>query len=256
MIKNKKSYEELFKEYNLSPILKKIYKNTNTNETGVPDLHHWQLADKDGQKVSEVYYTHVNANTVHLEKIKVESDFTRKGIGTMLISELLKSSMNMILDVMSPTAEEFYRSMGFSIESISGGSKGMTYDKKEIILKTLSSFEKIEDAKKDILFHGTCEEIKGSLRGGGYDGVLWTAHTPDIAQTYIPTSGISTRYTKPGRLYLDSFVSFTHSMEDSVEISIAKDMGYEFSQVETDDFNKIKSFCLKYKGKYIDPPKA
>ncbi len=42
------------------------------------------------------------------------------------------------------------------------------------------------------LFHGSCEDIEGDLRGGGYDGVFWAADRPSVAQAYIPKSGSTT----------------------------------------------------------------
>ena len=61
----------------------------------------------------------------------------------------------------------------------------------------LSKCNSFEDVRALVaLFHGTCEEIDGDLRGGGYDGVFWTADRPTVAQAYIPRSGITTWYHK------------------------------------------------------------
>lgn len=57
-------------------------------------------------------------------------------------------------------------------------------------LSTCMSFEDV--SALGILFHGTCEEIDGDPKGGGYDNVFWTARTPSVAQGYIPKSGITT----------------------------------------------------------------
>ena len=40
-----------------------------------------------------------------------------------------------------------------------------------------------------VLFHGTLERFWGTPRPGGYDGVLWAAESPAVAQSYIPKSG-------------------------------------------------------------------
>ena len=56
-------------------------------------------------------------------------------------------------------------------------------------LSACRSFDEV--AALGVLFHGTCEDIEGDLRGGGYDGVFWTARTPSVAQAYIPRSGIT-----------------------------------------------------------------
>ena len=42
------------------------------------------------------------------------------------------------------------------------------------------------------VFHGTAEPIEGALRGGAFDSLVWTAPTPDIAQSYLPASGVRT----------------------------------------------------------------
>jgi hypothetical protein len=63
-------------------------------------------------------------------------------------------------------------------------------------LSKCTSFEDVKDL--GILFHGTCENIKGDLRGGGYDDVLWAARKPTIAQAYIPKAGIKTWIHEPG----------------------------------------------------------
>lgn len=70
---------------------------------------------------------------------------------------------------------------------------------RENVLEVLRSCSDFSDVRKaGILFHGTCEEITGELGGGGYDGVFWTAHSPDIAQAYIPKSGVTTWIHAPG----------------------------------------------------------
>lgn len=45
------------------------------------------------------------------------------------------------------------------------------------------------------LWHGTAERVTGPLRGGGYDGILWTSPSPEIARSYIPGSGSSMLWT-------------------------------------------------------------
>lgn len=54
-------------------------------------------------------------------------------------------------------------------------------------LATCSTFDEVRAA--GFLFHGSCEAISGRPRGGGFDGVFWTAETPSVAQAYIPRSG-------------------------------------------------------------------
>ena len=48
----------------------------------------------------------------------------------------------------------------------------------------------ILDRADGYLFHGTIEDFDPEdIRGGGYDGVLWTAEDSTVAQSYIPSSG-------------------------------------------------------------------
>ena len=58
----------------------------------------------------------------------------------------------------------------------------------ESILAELARYDDAEAAVGDFLFHGTIEEFGDALRPSPYDGCLWLAETPTIAQTYIPAS--------------------------------------------------------------------
>jgi len=117
----------------------------------------------------------------------------------------------------------------------------------------LSKYSSIEDAKKDILFHGTCEKIEGPLRGGGYDGVLWTSRSPDVSQSYIPTSGMSVQYSKPSNFSMDDYASFYYA--DSFDLKIARLIGYEVSDIEIDSTQKIISYMIKKDGEYASIPR-
>jgi hypothetical protein len=69
---------------------------------------------------------------------------------------------------------------------------------KQKVLKALSECSSFEDVReKGILFHGTCETLEGPPRGGPYDGVFWTAPSPNVAQAYIPRSGITSMMSEP-----------------------------------------------------------
>jgi hypothetical protein len=48
-----------------------------------------------------------------------------------------------------------------------------------------------------LLFHGTCEAFDLPPRGGGYDGLVWTADLPTVAQAYIPRSGTQMLVSEP-----------------------------------------------------------
>jgi len=56
------------------------------------------------------------------------------------------------------------------------------------ILAGLARYDDAEAAVGDFLFHGTVEEFGDALRPSPYDGCLWLAEAPTIAQTYIPAS--------------------------------------------------------------------
>lgn len=59
------------------------------------------------------------------------------------------------------------------------------------VLRRIAAFDTAEEAvrSEEFLFHGTGEAIDTPLKPGGYDGVLWTAQWPSIAQSYIPAAG-------------------------------------------------------------------
>ena len=60
------------------------------------------------------------------------------------------------------------------------------------ILDRLADFETPEEAVGAFAYHGTCETFGGPLRPNQYDGCLWLAYAPTVAQTYIPASGSRT----------------------------------------------------------------
>ncbi|PKM46871.1 MAG: hypothetical protein CVV05_00200 [Gammaproteobacteria bacterium HGW-Gammaproteobacteria-1] len=86
------------------------------------------------------------------------------------------------------------------------------------------------------LFHGTCEEIVGSLHPSGYDSVFWTAGTPAVAQTYIPVSGGSTLASiSKGRRVIEP---------TSVTIAVASALGI-VPDAEYDDRGRLLSWCWR-----------
>jgi hypothetical protein len=56
-------------------------------------------------------------------------------------------------------------------------------------LARLGSFETPDDAVSAFHYHGTSEAFDDDLRPSPYDGCLWLADCPTVAQTYIPTTG-------------------------------------------------------------------
>ena len=60
------------------------------------------------------------------------------------------------------------------------------------VLAVIGRATSVEDlANLGVVFHGTSETFDGPPKPGPYDGVFWTARSPQIAQGYIPVAGIS-----------------------------------------------------------------
>lgn len=57
------------------------------------------------------------------------------------------------------------------------------------LLEQLSQFEDAGRALGAFWYHGTGTGVKGALRPSFYDGCLWLAPTPAVAQCYIPKAG-------------------------------------------------------------------
>lgn len=79
----------------------------------------------------------------------------------------------------------------------------------ESILTELARYDDAETAVGDFLFHGTIEKFSDALRPSPYDGCLWLAEAPTIAQTYIPASTgamwLSVEANELGRLVQPAF---------------------------------------------------
>lgn len=89
-----------------------------------------------------------------------------------------------------------------------------------------------------LLFHGTLEEFPTKdVRGGPYDDVLWTALSPDIAQNYIPISGLTT-YARAREIAYPS--------QDPVLQNLQKALGieYDYSQVVYNKWGELESYPL------------
>lgn len=83
----------------------------------------------------------------------------------------------------------------------------MKEKQRDRVIEALSTCRSFEDVKRiGILFHGTCEKIEGDPKGGGYDGVFWTAESPDVAQAYIPRSGVTTWLHAPSDYCRDDHI--------------------------------------------------
>lgn len=88
------------------------------------------------------------------------------------------------------------------------------------------------------LFHGSIESINGSLRPGGYDGVLWTAEHSTVAQCYIPATGGST-FVSVSRWQLDEGV---RPCPSNPLYTVAKMIGPAAKDVKYDQFDSPTSW--------------
>jgi hypothetical protein len=80
---------------------------------------------------------------------------------------------------------------------------------------------------QDTYFHGTGEEFEEPLKGGSYDGLIWTANNPAVAQNYIPASGARSGFS------LDRWSEDHEPYERfryprSTDITLLKQMGYGY----------------------------
>lgn len=76
------------------------------------------------------------------------------------------------------------------------------------------------------LFHGTLQEFKQQeLNAGGYDGILWTAFQPFIAQSYIPQSG-GKSYMSIDHIYMPAHDNETRKIQEMIGLF------YDYSKVQ------------------------
>lgn len=99
-----------------------------------------------------------------------------------------------------------------------------------------------KEISKKPLFHGTAEKIKGPLRGGGYDGILWTAEDSTIAQNYIPVAG-STLYFKE----IDSCEIKESVKPYDIDLKLGEQMGYK-AMIYSEKYGRPNSWSW-FKGK-------
>jgi len=100
----------------------------------------------------------------------------------------------------------------------------------------------IEDIMKDTYFHGTMEPFDPPLKGGGYDGLIWTADNPAIAQTYIPAAGTEQSWHNP--YYNDEeIINQFISPDKQYLIDLLKQMGYGYpTDIEYDQHHRMQSY--------------
>ena len=88
-----------------------------------------------------------------------------------------------------------------------------------------------------ILYHGTGEPIDGTLRPGGYDGLLWTSDSADVARAYIPESGGSILHYRG--IYPDDPIPMSRNCGP---LEIARALGLPPIDVTYDDRGMAKSW--------------
>lgn len=99
-------------------------------------------------------------------------------------------------------------------------------------LTAIRSFETSGDliASGLFAFHGTCEPFPAAeLKPGSFDGLLWTATAPGIAQAYIPTSGVSALFSVSAFQLEDRVRPATQDLIWSV---LVPQMGFATEQAE------------------------
>jgi hypothetical protein len=86
------------------------------------------------------------------------------------------------------------------------------------------------------LFHSSGEPFdEKDLRGGGYDGIVWTTTDSAISQTYIPVAG-STVFTNTSQLLRPS--------QDPTVINLQKKFGLEYDDITWGRGGRAESYRI------------
>lgn len=94
---------------------------------------------------------------------------------------------------------------------------------------------------EDYLFHGTGEPIEGDLQPMSHGGILWMAETPDVAQNYIPITGLTVFYGLP-TWQMDSRVQPNKGFDQD----LLRQMGYnpETMKIKYDYMGHANSYVI------------
>ena len=114
-------------------------------------------------------------------------------------------------------------------------------DRDDILARIAGCADAGEATRRGLLFHGTTERFDLPPRGGGYDGIVWTADTPIVAQAYIPRAGISQLLHHPGRWRLGERVV---PNPDGAWTLVARQMTGLEPDVELDAHRRLVSWGL------------
>lgn len=121
------------------------------------------------------------------------------------------------------------------------------------LIEAASSYKTFEEFKKDVLFHGTSEFFEGKLEGGGYDGIVWSAESNDIAQNYIALADTLSFYNYPEGYEADRLANVFHN-ENSFDIKLLKEHGYDFVFTK-DERGEISSVSCTLNGREAKLPR-
>lgn len=106
----------------------------------------------------------------------------------------------------------------------------------------------LDECRQSSLFHGTGESIEGDLRGGGFDGVFWTAPEPTTAQMYIMGAGRMLMH-KPDNYELEN----TIRPEQGFTNALLAQMGKKYTVYKEDHTGRAMEF--KFEGEYEEWPR-
>lgn len=114
------------------------------------------------------------------------------------------------------------------------------------VLDIISGSESVEHAIGQCLFHGTCEEFELPPTGGAYDGMVWTAETPWLAQTYIPVAGLEAYVSEPDGWRLNEGIK---PGRGSFWMDFAKEkLGLAYDDIDWDPHGSARSWSFKDGG--------
>lgn len=120
-------------------------------------------------------------------------------------------------------------------------TKASEPDADDLLLRLACSGTPEEALDRNLLFHGTCETFALPPRGGGYDGLVWTADLPTIAQAYIPDAGAKLLVSAPSEWQLGQRVV---PAPNAAWTLVAHQMTGLDAEVELDRHGNLRSWAV------------
>jgi len=108
------------------------------------------------------------------------------------------------------------------------------------VLDRLGSAASAEEAVGLFHHHGTGEAFDAPARGGPFDGLLWLADSPAVAQTYIPAAGIESLMVVPAFRLGERVRPDRHSGW----YAAVRQMGFESPEVEWGSNGTARSWAI------------